>query len=167
MDGLSLGRGRGPISGFGANAQRPWNGIVEETRVLWVTWLAQLARLQEVPVTSYHVEWGGVPIPVDTVRLTYGARAYFRCPRCGRRCEAVYLVLGRSACRKCQRLGYRSQAHRPGSLWRTLERIFDRDMPIPHRYQPNSRDITELLNDLLRRKAEVRITQTVNTLNIR
>ena len=39
--------------------------------------------------------------------LTYGARTYLTCG-CGQRTNALYLKLGYFACRKCQKLGYRS-----------------------------------------------------------
>jgi len=154
------------MPGDGANPHRPFAGLVEETPCVWVTWLAQVARLAEVPLTDLGLSWGGVRLSIELVPLTYGPRAYFRCPRCGRRCEALYRVGGRPACRRCQRLGYRSQMHRPGSLWASLERIFDRDMPIPRRYVPNTRDLDTLLADLLRRKAAARIAETLATLRL-
>ena len=40
----------------------------------------------------------------------------------------------------------------------------DRDLPIPHRYQANTSDLAMLLADLLRRKAEARIAQTIDRL---
>jgi hypothetical protein len=39
-----------------------------------------------------------------------GARCWFRCPHCGRRCELLYLRFGRFACRHCNRVSYGSQS---------------------------------------------------------
>jgi len=39
--------------------------------------------------------------------LTFGTRTYLTCG-CGQRTNALYLKLGYFACRKCQKLGYRS-----------------------------------------------------------
>ena len=42
-----------------------------------------------------------------------GARKWFTCPVCARRCEVLYLRARRFACRKCQRVAYRSQSGGP------------------------------------------------------
>jgi hypothetical protein len=50
----------------------------------------------------------------DTLFLTRtlctfgGARAWFTCPGCGRRCAILYARLGRFRCRSCLRLAYAS-----------------------------------------------------------
>lgn len=87
----------------------------------------------------------------------------FPVPRCDRRCKAVYPIDGEPACR--QHLGYRSQSRRPGS-WGTLERIFDRDLPTPRRYQPTGSELTDMLGGLPRRKAEARVVETIGRISI-
>jgi hypothetical protein len=52
------------------------------------------------------VELDHVPQPLG------GKRAWFKCPRCGDRCAILYLR-DRFACRKCNRLAYRSQRMDP------------------------------------------------------
>lgn len=115
----------GPIPGFGRGSGRPWNGIVEETPAIWVGWLVALARLAGKPI-PLAVMVGETRIDITAARLTFGNRHYFRCPRCYRRCEAVY-ILGRvPACRKCHHLGHRSQSQRASSIYAVLHVMFDR-----------------------------------------
>lgn len=67
-------------------------------------------------------------ITVEWTPCTFGGRrAWFRCPRCGRRCAVVY-VRRTTACRGCHRLAYASQredasqrAHRRGR--KLMERL--------------------------------------------
>lgn len=57
-------------------------------------------------------------ISLTSVRCTFGWRWYFRCPRCSRRVEVLYLGRRGLACRRCNRLGYRSQTRRiPEPPW--------------------------------------------------
>ena len=72
----------------------PWQRseveIVAEEKGLW---LSHNGR-------SYHV-------PIERLRCPFGgARAWFRCPVCGRRCAILYLRAGYFACRRCQALVY-------------------------------------------------------------
>ena len=110
---------RGPMPGIGAGRGpgRPWAGIVEETRAVWVTWLTDYARQTGKPIPQGLTFSQGSYVPIVGVRLTFGTRYFFKCPECGRRCEAVYILGRRVACRKCLHLGYRSQASRAGSAW--------------------------------------------------
>ena len=63
---------------------------------------------------SYHV-------PLERSRCPFGcARAWFRCPGCGRRCAILYLRTGYFACRRCQALVYPSQRER--FSWRAFRR---------------------------------------------
>jgi hypothetical protein len=131
---LGIGR-RGPWPGQGANAHAPWWGLVEETPQLWASWLAAWWRrktgrpLPKQPTFQLqHAATG--EIALESVRLTFGWRWYFRCPRCGRRTEVLYAGRRGLACRRCNRLGYRSQVRRaiaPGALlWLSWGRTFDR-----------------------------------------
>lgn len=117
---------RGPGPGEGRGAGQPWAGIVEETPALWVIWfVVQAKRLGwQLPL---NVTAGGRPLRMTPVAMTFGPRWYWLCPDCGRRCEAVYLRGGRLACRKCHRLGYRSQTQRITSVHAWLDLIFDRE----------------------------------------
>jgi len=107
---------RGPWPGGGANAHQPWWGLCEETPQLWASWLAAWWRRrtrQPLPVQPpFTLEHGTTTIPLEGVRLTYGYRWYFRCPCCSRRTEVLYLGQRGLACRRCNRLGYRSQTRR-------------------------------------------------------
>ncbi len=135
----------GPLPGHGRGPGRPWRGIIEETPCLWVTWVVNLARMtaNAVPVALLVAD---VRIPITATRLTFGARYYFRCPRCHRRCEAVY-ILGRvPACRHCHHLGYQSQARRGGSMYCVLDALVGRAAwSKPKRYDVD----TVLLADVL------------------
>ena len=127
---------RGPLPGIGAGRGpgRPWAGIVEETRAVWVTWLTDYARQTGKPIPRGLSFSQGSYVPIVGVQLTFGVRYFFQCPECGRRCEAVYILGRRVACRKCLRLGYRSQASRAGSAWGFIERLMDR-----HAFDPPAR----------------------------
>lgn len=115
----------GPYTGRGRGPGRPWAGLVEETPALWVGWFVALARLAGKPLPAA-ILVGETRIDITAARLTFGNRHYFRCPRCHRRCEAVY-ILGRvPACRKCHHLGHRSQAQRASSIWAVIDVLFDR-----------------------------------------
>lgn len=53
-----------------------------------------------------------------------GARPWFRCPRCSRRCAVVYLRAGWFKCRTCARVVYSSQAEDViGRTWRRQRKI--------------------------------------------
>ena len=121
-----LGHQRGPGPDEGRNACDPWQGIVEETPAIWVTWLVDAAKRAgyALPLT---LEVAGQKVPLVSVALTYGLRWYFKCPRCGRRCEALYVRRQDFGCRRCLRLGYRSQKARPTSCYAMLDRVFARD----------------------------------------
>jgi hypothetical protein len=72
-------------------------------------------------VEDVRLEIGGKPLKIVSVKLTFGTRHYWLCPRCGRRCEAVYFLGKYAGCRVCLHLGYRSQCHAPGTPWRWLD----------------------------------------------
>lgn len=126
-------RQRGPL--FGRGPGRPWNGIVERTPVLWVTWIVDAARRAEISPNELKVSFYGVAVKWNSAELTFGTRWYFLCPRCGRRCEAVYFA-GAVGCRVCLHLGYLSQSRRPTSAWLWLDRLFTRTWPFSRRYSP-------------------------------
>lgn len=136
----------GPMAGHGRGPGRPWRGLCEETPQLWVGWVVNLARMtaNAVPVALLVA---GVRIPIPGVRLTFGVRYYFRCPRCHRRCEAVY-ILGRvPACRKCHHLGYQSQARRNSSIYGVLDALAGRDAwDKPKRYDVDSVLLADVLD---------------------
>ncbi len=131
---LGIGR-RGPWPGQGANAYAPWWGLCEETPQLWASWLAACwrrktrRRLPQQP--PFRLTAGATEIPLEGVRGTFGWRWYFRCPCCGRRTEVLYLGRRALACRRCNRLGYRSQTRRTtapvGLQWLDWGREFGRE----------------------------------------
>lgn len=113
----------GPTVGRGPG--RPFYGQVERTPALWISWIKDICK-----TTSHDIEQLGLtmydhPIEFESVELTFGTRHYFVCPRCRRRCEALYFV-GTALCRKCARLGYHSQFHRPNSALGDLCRLYTR-----------------------------------------
>jgi hypothetical protein len=63
-------------------------------------------------------------LEVDWCAGGFGARQTFLCPKCGDGCVVVYFRGGTFACRKCQRLGYASEAETMiGRLWRKQKKI--------------------------------------------
>jgi len=137
-----LGHQRGPGPGMGRSAGRPWNGIVEDTPALWVGWIVEGYKRLGRPLPERL--WVGItPVALAWVQLTFGRRYYFLCPHCGRRCETLYFLGGRFACRKCLRLGYRSQTRRPGSAYAWLDWVFGREKDIFRRWHPAERDVTD------------------------
>ena len=119
---------RGPMSGCGRGPGRPWGGIVERTPSLWITWIVEGCRRAGKDPLAFRVEVDGVHLRMTTVQLTFGLRYYWLCPLCGRRCEAIFFTR-RVGCRKCLRLGYLSQTHRPNSALGVLDRLFTRRAP--------------------------------------
>ena len=117
--------GHGPLPGWGASHGRPFNGVVEMTPVLWVTWLTYTARRigREMPMA---IKVRGEVVEIVSVELTFGRRHFFRCPRCGHRREALYFLGERCGCRVCLHLGYQSQCSRATSAWPELDRLFGR-----------------------------------------
>lgn len=115
---------RGPWPGAGRNGRERWWGLCEETPQLWSCWLAAWWRKrtrQPLPATPPFRLLGpdGEELPLTSTRCTFGYRWYFGCPRCGRRTEVLYRGRRGLACRRCNRLGYRSQTRRirePGWL---------------------------------------------------
>ena len=85
----------------------------------------QAAKAADRPVPSA-ILVDGVRVPFVAVQLTYGRRYYFVAPCCGRRVEALYFLGREVGCRKCLHLGYKSQMSRPASVWRFLDKTFDR-----------------------------------------
>jgi hypothetical protein len=73
---------------------------------------------------------------MTSVELTFGRRWYWLCPRCSRRCEAIY-ASGVVGCRVCLHLGYLSQSRRKSSAWLWLDRLFSRHWPFSRRYFPS------------------------------
>lgn len=122
-----MGHQRGPMPGGGRGPGAAWRGIVEETPVIWCSWVVAAGRAsgRGVPLA---IIVAGTRIPLPGVYLTYGVRYYFRCPSCKRKCEAIYLLKPMPACRKCHRLGYRCQSRRWSSVYAILGPLFDRDM---------------------------------------
>ena len=120
-----IGHQPGPMPGLGSNGSAPWEGIVEETPALWVTWVTDAAKRLGRPVPKALLV-DGRRVDLDSVRLTYGDRYYFKCPRCGRRVETLFFLGRDFGCRQCMRLGYRSQMHRLGSAYGALDRLFAR-----------------------------------------
>lgn len=142
---------RGPSPGWGRGPGKRWNGTVEDTPALWVTWLVDLCRRADVDPTSLRMSWADVPLYLSWVDLTFGRRYYWLCPRCGRRCEAVYLLRGQYVgCRQCLRLAYRSQTHRGGSALAVLDMIFSRKWPglLSRRYDTETETAQALVGDL-------------------
>jgi hypothetical protein len=146
---MGIGR-RGPWPGQGANAHAPWWGLCEETPQLWASWLADWWRRktgeplpQTPPFTLHHDATGEVEL--EGVRCTFGYRWYFRCPACWRRTEVLYQGRRGLACRRCNRLGHRSQAGRAtapvGLLWLDWGREFGR-------YWGDDRLLAELAREL-------------------
>lgn len=129
----NMGHQRGPGPDEGRSSGTPWRGIVEETPAVWVSWVVGAARRSGYK-TPDHLEVNGQRAHLVSVPLTYGLRWYFECPHCGRRCEALYLKGGDFACRRCLRLGYRSQKYRATSCYAVLDRLFARDY-IPARWR--------------------------------
>lgn len=122
---LSKRRGPMPGIGMGRGPGRPWAGIVEESKALWVTWLTDYWRRMGRP-TPKGIMVDGQHVPIVGVKLTFGMRYFFQCPECARRCETLYFAGRRVACRKCLHLGYRSQASRPTSAWAFIDRLLSR-----------------------------------------
>ena len=62
---------------------------------------------------------------VSASHLVRDGKVYLckECPKCGRPVEAVYVLRGAAACRRCHRLLYRSQCHRSASAYRVLGRL--------------------------------------------
>lgn len=124
----TLERRHGPEPGWGASHGRPFAGVLEETPVLWVTWLTDMARRmgREVPPA---IKVSGEVVDIVSAELTFGRRYFFRCPKCGHRREALYF-LGKTrsgtnvcGCRACLHLGYRSQFSRASSAWAELDKL--------------------------------------------
>jgi hypothetical protein len=155
---------RGPGPGEGRSHGRPWRGIVEETPCLWVTWLVTAAKRLGAPVPA-GILVHGERVALVSVRLTFGDRYYFLCPRCDRRVEALYFLGRDVGCRRCLHLGYESQVYRPGSPWRLLSRVFDR-RPL-HRLSRRWEDgdspvVTEVvapMREMMQEKVEAMLTK--------
>lgn len=137
--------GRGPISGMGRSHGRPFTALVEDVPQLWVTWVTGLARLAGKPVPTA-VVIGGVHVAITSVRLTFGPRFYFLCPRCHRRCEVLYILGKVPVCRRCGHLGYQSQARRAGSINAMLDILTGRSRLMPGRYDVDVRLLGNLLD---------------------
>lgn len=145
-----IGHQRGPGPGEGRSSGTPWRGIVEETPAIWVSWVVGAARRAGYK-TPDHLEVNGQRAHLVSVPLTYGPRWYFECPHCGRRCEALYLKGRDFGCRRCLRLGYRSQKYRATSCYAVLDRLFARDW-IPARWRGPEK--VDVMADRLRERLE-------------
>ena len=145
-----IGHQRGPGPGEGRSTGPPWRGIVEETPAIWVSWVVGAARRAGYK-TPAHLEVNGQRAHLVSVPLTYGPRWYFLCPHCGRRCEALYLKGRDFGCRRCLRLGYRSQKYRATSCYAVLDRLFARDW-IPARWRGPEK--VDVMADRLRERLE-------------
>ncbi len=152
---------RGPAPGMGRSAGTPWRGIAEETACLWVTWFTEAARRAGLAAPQA-IEVNGRRVPLVTAQLTFGQRHYFECPLCGRPVEALYFLGRECGCRKCLRLGYRSQARRPGSPWAYLDWVFARRSLWRRWELPDNvacREIVEPLRKLLAERIEAMMGQ--------
>lgn len=141
LDGLlsNFGHQRGPWTGWGRGHGKRFGGIVEDTPALWVGWVVDLSKRAGRDPLSLRLSWGGYALRLAYVDLTFGRRYYWRCPECDRRCEAVYILRGRLACRVCLHLGYKSQASRPASAYAALDLLLGRHWPwVRGRYASNS-----------------------------
>ena len=142
VDGMlgKLGHQHGPYPGWGQRGHgRRFGGIVEDTPGLWVGWVVDLSKRAGRDPLSLRLSWGEWALRLAYVDLTFGRRYYWRCPVCDRRCEAVYTLGGRLACRVCHHLGYRSQASRAGSVYGFLDTILGRRWLRQGRYQGNDK----------------------------
>lgn len=154
----------GPMQGSGRGPGRRWGGIIERTPGLWVVWIADAAKRAGVDPTTIRIEWGGSELRLCWVDLTFGRRYYFRCPLCARRVEAVYNA-GRVGCRHCLRLGYASQAQRPGSIYRVLDLVTGRHWPgLSGRYTAN--DQADELVKTMGREFRAKLDSAFETLKI-
>jgi hypothetical protein len=120
-----LQRHRGPVYGRGPG--QPWAGIAEETPQPWVTWLADASKRLGRPLPEV-IEVDERRVLITTVQLTFGPRPYFACPHCSRRTEVLYFLATMFGCRRCCKLGYCSQQHRPTSVWGALDLLYSRAM---------------------------------------
>lgn len=136
--------GRGPMTGMGRSHGRPFTALVEDVPQLWVTWVVGLARLTGKPVPTAIVV-GGVRVAITSVRLTFGDRFYFQCPRCTRRHEVLYILGKAPMCRRCGHLGYQSQARRTSSIGVLFDALLGR-YRLPGRYDVNVRMLGNLLD---------------------
>lgn len=157
---------RGPYPGWGCGPGRPWRGLVEETPAFWVTWLVALARKLGLNPDALNLTWYGVPFHLATTELTFGTRYYFLCPRCERRCEALYYA-GAVGCRVCHHLGYRSQAHRAGSIHQIFDLLHDRDFISSHwrRWDPPD-PIKQFVVGELAELARTELRETLDALGV-
>ena len=149
---------RGPRHGQGPG--RPWNGIVERTPCLWISWIRDATKHANISPDQIRAEFYDVPIQMTSVELTFGRRWYWLCPRCARRCEAVYYA-GEVGCRVCLHLGYLSQSRRPTSAWLWLDRIGSRHWPLSPRYCPadGTEAIVKKLGEALREELRELVAQ--------
>lgn len=154
----------GPQAGHGRSHGRPFAGVVEDTPCLWVTWFRALARGYGKTPGELQIEANGAPLRFISRRLTYGERWYFVCPRCGRLCEALYLLRSGYACRKCHHLGYRSQVHRPGSPEVAFDDILRPLRRLPRRYF-GAKPMREAFEAMLRWQAERGIKRILGSLS--
>lgn len=153
---------RGPGPGEGRGPGRPWRGIVEETTCIWVQWVVNACkRLGRTVPDSLGAD--GAPVLIVPVHLTYGVRYYFLCPQCARKVEALYFLPGEFGCRKCLRLGYRSQARRSGSIYRYLDLTFDRRSLLSQRYEdvdnPIVADVVKPLRKMMAKRIEAMLSR--------
>ena len=150
-----MGHQRGPIPGEGRNGRDPWAGLVEETTAVWATWIVDAARRAGCPL-PVTLDAHGTTLRMTSVDLTYGRRWYFLCPHCGRRVEAVYFVGRDMGCRRCLRLGYRSQKSRPASVYRVLDWVFARDRWRSGRYGFDA-DKIGIVGEAVRSRLEAKV----------
>lgn len=146
---------RGPMPGWGRGPGRRWQGIVEDTPSIWVTWLKDHCRRMGRPMPCALVI-NERHVPIVGVRLTFGVRHYFKCPDCARRCEALYILGQRVSCRKCLHLGYRSQAQRHNGTWWWVDWALDPRGPdesarwnVPEGFIPLARELGEKARERL------------------
>ena len=163
-----LAHHRGPMPGMGRSRGRPWAGIVEQTPALWVGWVTSACKHADLAPLAVAVTWHGQDLEMDAVKLTYGTRYYWRCPRCRRRVEAIYATRAAVGCRTCLHLGYLSQASRPSSAWGYLDRLFTRrrSAGLPRRYECDPTTERALVA-LLRGRIEKRLAESLGEIDIK
>lgn len=90
---------------WNSNGERKaWIGIYPETSGLRLVYtITQYGQKQ-------HMDY---PVTVSRVRVGYGERPYFCCPRCGKHCLKLYLNSQYFTCRSCANLSYECQREKP------------------------------------------------------
>lgn len=95
--------------------------------------LAQTGKPKEEYFIMKHGGNGSAKVLFARTACNYGGyRIWFVCPECNRRTSALYIGLGRYACRRCWRLPYQSQSR--GKVDRLLDRAEEIESMIEGEY---------------------------------